>query len=106
MALPKSKLGLTLVIVYLGFAAFFDYLALTHSDYAGFFPAIPFGLVYLGILQWLNPIFQWGSLTYAPFRNWWFIVPTTLGNVIVYYWLGIGISHVYRRVARSPRPPA
>lgn len=104
MRLPQSRMGWTLVIVYLLLAAFLIYQAFTCTgwvcDLVEVPAAVPFGLIYLALLQWLDPIFVFGSITYAPFRNWFFIIPTLLGNSLLYYWLGLGIGKLWGRWLR------
>lgn len=86
---------------YLALAAFFIYQAFTCigwvCDLVEFPVTIPFGLLYLALLKLLDPIFAFGSITYAPFRNWFFIVPTLIGNSIIFYWLGVGIAKLFAR---------
>lgn len=106
--LPKSRAGWAFVIVYLVLASFFVYQAFTCSgwlcDLAGIPAALPFGAIYLAVLQWLDPIYVFGSITYAPFRNWWFIIPTLIVNSLICYWLGSGIgklcAKLFRRLPR------
>lgn len=101
---PKSKTGWLFALLYLGFASFLVYLAFTCigwvCDIVEFPAAIPFGLLYLGLLRLLDPILAFGSITYSPFRNWFFIVPTLIGNAIVFYWLGVSIEKLWRRAFR------
>jgi len=103
--LPRSNIGWAFVAVYLAGAACLIYLAFTCvgwvCDIIEFPAAVPFGLLYLALLKWLNPVFAFGSITYSPFRNWFFIVPTLIGNSIVFYWLGVGIGKVYARFHRK-----
>ena len=102
---PKSKLGWAFAIVYLILASVLVYQALTCTgwvcDLVEFPAAIPFGLIYLVVLQRLDPIFFFGSITYAPFRNWAFIVPTLIGNSLFYYWLGLGIAKVCAKLFKK-----
>jgi hypothetical protein len=106
MGLPRSRAGWTSATIYLALASLLIYQAFTCSgwvcDVVEFPAVIPFGLLYFEILRWLDPVFVFGSITYAPFRNWFFIVPTLAGNGFVYYWVGVGVarlgSKLFRRV--------
>lgn len=62
--------------------------------------AIPFGLLYLALLKALDPAFFFGSITYAPFTNWFFSAPAVAVNAVIYYWLGVGIEKIVMRVCR------
>lgn len=96
MRLPKSRIGWVFVLIYLAGASFLIYQAFTCSgwvcDLVEVPVAIPFGFLWLILLQWLEPIFVFGSITYAPFTNWFFIVPTLAGNSVICYWLGVGFG--------------
>jgi hypothetical protein len=72
-------------------------------DLVELYAAIPFGLLYLLILKWLDPIFVFGSITYAPFKNWFFIVPTLVGNSVIFYWLGVGSAKLGRKLWKTSR---
>jgi hypothetical protein len=91
-----------LVLVYLALSTVLIYRAFTCSDWlcdlVEFPVAIPFGLLYLLVLRLLNPIFAFGSITYAPFRNWFFIIPTLLGNSVLFYWAGSGVAKLSSRL--------
>ena len=84
MRLPRSKVGWAFVAIYMALDTSLVYLAFTCTgwmcDLVEFPAAVPFGLLYLGLLRWLNPVFVFGSITYAPFRNWYFILPTFAGS--------------------------
>jgi len=103
--MPRSKVGWVLVVLYLAGSAILIYQAFTCTgwlcDLVEFPAAIPFGLLYLMLLRALNPIFQFGSVTYSPFRNWFFIIPTLLGNSVVFYWIGVGIAKLSAKLARK-----
>ena len=103
MKMPKSKLGWVLVVLYLAGSSVLIYQALTCTgwvcDIVEFPAAIPFGLLYLLLLRALNPIFAFGSITYAPFTNWFFIIPMLVGNSVVYYWIGVGIGKLGAKLA-------
>ena len=96
MRLPKSNVGWVFVAIYLALASFLVFMAFTCTgwvcDLVEWPAAVPFGFLYLALLQWLDPIFVFGSITYAPFRNWFFIIPTLVGNSVIVYWLGVGIG--------------
>ncbi len=102
--MPKSKLGWVLVVLYLAFSSVLIYQAFTCTgwvcDLVEFPAAIPFGLLYLLLLRALNPMFAFGSITYDPFRNWFFIIPTLVGNSVVFYWIGVGIGKLGAKVMR------
>ena len=104
MRLPRSRAGWTSAIVYLASASFLIYQAFTCSgwvcDVIEFPAAIPFGLLYMAILRWLDPVFAFGSITYAPFRNWFFIIPTLAGNGFIYYWVGVGVARLCAKLFR------
>jgi hypothetical protein len=104
MTVPQSKPGCTLAVLYLVLAAYFITQAFTcvewMCDLVELPITIPFGLLFLAILHWLDPVFFFGSITYAPFRNWFFIVPTVAVNALIYYWLGIGIDKIISRFWR------
>ena len=101
MNVPRSKTGWILVVLYLLLAAYFVTQAFTCMDWLCDLIelpiTIPFGLLFLAILHWLDPVFFFGSITYAPFRNWFFIVPTVAVNTFIYYWLGVGIEKIISR---------
>jgi len=105
MRLPRSKAGWTAVILYLVFASFLIHEAFTCSgwvcDVVEFPAATPFGLLYLAVLRGLDPVFAFGSITYAPFRNWFFIGPTVAGNAFIYYWVGVGVRGLCRKLRSS-----
>lgn len=105
MRFPKSKIGWAFVVIYLALSACLVYRAFTcigwMCDMVEIPATIPFGLVYFPLLRFLNPIFFFGSITYAPFRNWYFIIPTLAGNSIIYCWLGIGVRRLYVRLFRK-----
>jgi hypothetical protein len=105
MRLPKSKAAWVLVAMYLALDSFLVYLAFTCTgwlcDIVEIPGAVPVGVLYLGLLRWLNPIFVFGSITYAPFRNWYFIIPTAVGNSVVFYWLGVGIGKLWVKLNRK-----
>ena len=96
MRFPTSKVGWVFVAVYVALASFLVYSAFTCTgwvcDIVELPATVPFGLLYLGLLRWLNPLFVFGSITYSPFRNWYFIIPTLVGNSVIFYWLGVGIG--------------
>lgn len=104
MKIPKSKLGWVLVVLYLAGSSVLIYQAFTCTgwvcDLVEFPAAIPFGFLYLLLLRALNPIFVFGSITHEPFRNWFFIIPTMVGNSVVFYWIGVGIAKLSARVMR------
>lgn len=95
-----SKIAWGFVGIYLAFSAYLIYQAFTCTgwlcDLVEFPAVIPFGLVYLLLLRLLNPLFAFGSVTYAPFENWFFIVPTLIGNSIIIYWLVVGVAKLRR----------
>lgn len=105
MRFPRSKVGWAFVMTYLALAAFFIYQAFTCigwvCDLVEFPVTIPFGLLYLVLLKLLDPIFVFGSITYAPFRNWLFIIPTLFGNSIIFYWLGVRIGKLLARLPKK-----
>ncbi len=107
MQLPKSRIGWAFVGVYWLLSSFLIYLAFTCSgwlcDMVELPVAVPFGFLYLALLKGLNPIFAFGAISYAPFRNWFFIVPTLAGNSIIFYWLGAGVGKMYKRFFRGRR---
>jgi hypothetical protein len=104
MSVPQSRTGWIFVVLYAGLAVYLIAEALTCADWmcdlVEFWAAIPFGLVYLALLKLLDPVFIFGSIIYAPFTNWFFIVPTFVGNAMIYYWLGVGIETLFVRVRR------
>jgi hypothetical protein len=108
MKLPKSKIGWVFVAIYLVMASYLVYQAFTCTgwvcDLVEFPATIPFGLLYLALLKWLNPIFVFGSITYNPFKNWFFIIPTLVGNSIVFYWLGVGIGKLCMKLLGKASP--
>lgn len=59
---------------------------------------VPFGQIYLLLIKLLDPIFAFGSITYAPFRNLYFIIPTVIGNIVVYYWIGKGVGKIINKL--------
>ena len=81
-------------------AAWLIYQAFTCPDWlcdlVEFPVTIPFGLVYLGVLR----VFA-GGLGYSPFRNWFFVIPTLIGNSIIFYWLGAGIAKIFSRALKK-----
>ena len=91
------------VAAYLLAASSLVYLAFTcigwMCDVVEIPAAVPLGFLYLALLHWLNPIFEFGSIAYAPFRNWFFIVPTLIGNSIIFYWLGVGVERMLIKFA-------
>jgi len=107
----KSKVGWIFVAAYLGFATCFYYKAFTdksfHGGLAGFWPSIPFGIIYLYALEGLNNIYYFNGAGFdgssyppiisMPFNQWLFVIPTIVGNAVIYYWLGAGISKGFRR---------
>jgi ABC-type sulfate transport system permease component len=101
---PKSKVGWVCVGFYLAVAAFLINQAFSCSDWlcdlVEFPVTIPFGLLYLEVLRLLAPNFVFGSLTYAPFRNWFFIIPTLIGNSIIFYWLGVRIAKLFSKLSK------
>jgi hypothetical protein len=105
MRFPKSKIGWIFVVIYLALSSWLVYQAFTCTDWmcdmVEIPAAIPFGAVYFGLLRLLNPIFLFGSISYAPFRNWYFIIPTLIGNSILYYWFGVGVRKLYLRLFRK-----
>jgi hypothetical protein len=105
MALPKSKFGWVFVAFYTAVDSVLVYLAFTCTgwmcDLVELPAVIPFGILYLGLLRLLNPLFRFGSITYAPFTNWYFIVPTFLGNSVIFYWLGVGIGKLCTKLLRA-----
>lgn len=108
MRFPKSSAGWVFVAIYLAASLWLVHQAFTCTgwmcDMVEIPATVPFALVYFPLLRLLNPIFLFGSITYAPFRNWYFIVPTLLGNSIIYYWLGVGVRRLY--VSLSRKAPA
>jgi hypothetical protein len=105
MVLPKSKFGWVFVAFYTAVDSLLVYLAFTCTgwmcDLVELPAVIPFGILYLGLLRLLNPLFRFGSITYAPFTNWYFIVPTFLGNSVIFYWLGVGIGKLCTKLLRA-----
>jgi len=105
MKVPRSKIGWAFVLVYLAFSSVLVYKAFTCSgwvcDIVELPAAIPFGLLYLLLLRLLNPIFVFGSITYAPFTNWYFIIPNLIGNSVLFYWLGVGMGKLIGRITRK-----
>jgi hypothetical protein len=105
MRFPRSKVGWTFVTTYLALAALLIYRAFTCvgwvCDLVEFPVTIPFGLLYLALLKLLDPIFFFGSITYAPFRNWFFIIPTLVGDSIIFYWLGVRIGKLLARLLKK-----
>jgi len=99
------------VVAYLGFAADGYYKAFANPDalggLAGFWPSLPFGIIYFFVLKWLNLIFYFNGAGFdgssyppiisMPFNQWLFVIPTIAGNAIIYYWLGVGVSKGYKR---------
>jgi len=104
MSVPRSRTGWLFVALYVALAAYVTAEALTCAvwmcDMIELWAAIPFGLVYLGLVKVLDPVFFFGTITYAPFTNWFFIVPTVAGNAAIYYWLGVGSTKIFARVKR------
>jgi hypothetical protein len=104
MRLPKSKAGWVFVAIYLTLSSYLVYQAFTCTgwicDIVEFPATIPFGLLYLVVLRLLNPIFVFGSITNEPFRNWYFIIPTLVGNSVVFYWIGVGSGKLWMKVLR------
>jgi hypothetical protein len=104
VSIPRSKTGWIFVVLYGALAAYLIDQALTCAiwmcDLNAFPATIPFGLLYLGLLKLLDPVFFFGSITYAPFTNWFFIVPTAIGNAVIYYWLGVGVAKIWTRLRR------
>ena len=102
MKVPASKIGWLFVLLYLAVSSVLIYQAFTCigwvCDIVEFPAAIPFGLLYLFLLRLLNPVFVFGSITYAPFTNWYFIIPTLVGNSIVFYWIGVGVGKLIVRL--------
>ena len=105
MRFPKSRIGWAFVAFYLAASSWLVYQAFTCTgwmcDLVEIPAAIPFGMLYLPLLRLLNPIFFFGSITYAPFRNWYFIVPNLAANSIIYYWIGVGVGNLCRRLFRK-----
>jgi hypothetical protein len=105
MRLPKSKFGWAFVAIYMACDTFLVYLAFTCTgwmcDTVELPATIPFGLLYLALLHFLNPLFAFGSITSAPFRNWYFIIPTFVGNAVIFYWLGVGLGKLCTRLVRK-----
>jgi hypothetical protein len=104
MIIPRSKTGWLFVVIYLALAAYVIAEALSCAvwmcDFIELWATIPFGLFYLALLKLLDPVFFFGSITYAPFTNWFFIVPTVAGNAAIYYWLGVGSAKIFARLRR------
>ncbi|HEY1204957.1 MAG: hypothetical protein ABSH46_07205 [Bryobacteraceae bacterium] len=102
MKWPKSKVGWAFVILYLVSASYLIYQAFACRgwvcDLVEIPAAVPFGLVYLLALRWLDPFFAFGDITWSPFRNWFFIVPTVIGNSLIFYWLGVGVGKLAARL--------
>jgi hypothetical protein len=102
MKFPKSKIGWVFVVIYLVPASFFIYQAFTCSgwvcDLIEFPATIPFGLLYLTVIKLLDPIYVFGSITYAPFRNLFFVIPMIIGNIVVYYWIGVGVGKIFKKL--------
>jgi len=104
MQFPKSKAGWSLVAIYLAVSSVLIYQAFTCTgwvcDLVEFPATIPFGVLYLLVLRWLNPVFVFGNIVSEPFRNWYFIIPTLAGNSVVFYWLGVGMGKLTRKIFR------
>jgi hypothetical protein len=104
MGVPRSKTGWLFVVLYAALAAYVTAEALTcvvwMCDLIELWDTIPFGLIYLGLIKLLDPVFFFGSITYAPFTNWFFIVPTVAVNAVIYYWLGVGSAKIFTRLRR------
>jgi hypothetical protein len=98
MTFPRSKLGLVLVMAYLGVALYCDFQAFTYSDFAGFFASIPFGLILLAVFRFFSPD---AFVSSGLFTNWLFIGLTIAGNVVIYYWLGSGVANSVAFARRS-----
>ncbi len=101
MRLPRSIAGWICVVFYCGLAGYLLVQAFTCGDWVCDLVAlpatVPFGLVYLAVLKALDPVYSFGDITFAPFRNWLFIVPTIAANAVIYYWLGVGIAKLIAR---------
>ena len=101
MSIPRSKTGWLFALAYGAFAAYLVARALTCigwvCDLVALPATVPFGLVYLALLKLLDPIFYFGSITDAPFRDWYFIAPTVAVNALLYYGLGASMARFVAR---------
>jgi len=99
---PRSRIDWILVVLYWAAAAPLIHEALTCTvwfcDLVEFWVALPFGAIYLLVLKLLDPVAGFGSITYAPFRNWVFIVPTLIANSVIYYWVGVGVAKLFAKL--------
>jgi hypothetical protein len=69
ISVPQSKTGWILVVIYGALSAFLIIQAFTCADWVcdliEFPITFPFDLLFLAVLRWLDPIFFFGSITYA-----------------------------------------
>jgi len=98
----RSSIYLFFLVLYWAAASPLIHEALTCTvwfcDLVEFWVALPFGAIYLLVLKLLDPVAGFGSITYAPFRNWVFIVPTLIANSVIYYWVGVGVAKLFAKL--------
>lgn len=91
--LLRSRTGWAFVALYLVFAAVLFGRASTCTgwvcDLIALPAAAPVGFLVGGVLDWLDQLFVFpGYSSSGLLRNPWFIVPTVLGNAVLYYGIG------------------
>ena len=109
-ASPASRTGLVLAAVYLLFAALLFHEALTCVGWVCDLVSLPVVLPFGWPIAWLTDQLHGivpipGHTVTAHLRNWYFILPTALANVLFYYWLGRQIERLVRRLLRGGAVP-
>lgn len=103
---PGSRAGWAFVALYLVVAAILFGRAFTCTgwvcDLVALPAAAPVGFLVSGVLGWLDELFVFpGYSSSGLLRNPWFIVPTVLGNAVLYYGIGaLAARLAHRAVAR------
>ena len=107
MKFPKSKSGLFFAGIYFIFAVVLFYKAMTcHSmlcDLEAWPVIIPSGIVCLFAVKALDSIYFFGTsytnISLASLSDAiLFIIPTMIGNMVFYYWVGVFIAWIFRKI--------
>jgi hypothetical protein len=107
MKIPKSKIGWVFAFGYLFFAAVLFYKAMTCRymlcDLEAWPVIIPAGIICLLAVKALDSMYFFGtSYTNISLANlsdaFFFILPTVIGNMICYYWLGVLAARIYKKI--------
>lgn len=103
MKFPRSKTGLFFAGLYVVFASFLFYDAATcHGmlcELNAFAAVVPFGIVCIIAVKLLDTVYFFGS-SYTSY-SWGdiaFVIPTMIGNIIFYYWAGVFLAWIFKKV--------